>query len=205
MILPGLFPAQVRTRPIVRNGVAFNNARVNTTTISFSSATIAARPGDLVFFTGRPEGSSPSVTGSNFGATLLSSTSPGDAFKFWDGTEPSTLSLTGSGINIATYVVYVVSGLARFVGNSFVFDSSSAVTPLTQPARFWVVSSGESSGSTQTATPPSGYTGYLQATTLAGDNGGMRAAYRIADEPMQLTGSWTNLPSQTSRRSFAFR
>jgi hypothetical protein len=204
MILPGLFPAQVRSRPIVRGGVTYNNARVSTSTISFSKATLPALPGDLVLFVGRIEGSNPVVTGSNFGATIVGGVGQ-HAFKIWDGTEPSTLSLTGSGINIAPYTAYVVTGLTVFVGSVSASDSSSAVIPVTSPARFWVVSSGESSGSTQVATPPSGYTGYLQATTLAGDNSGIRTAYRISDADTQLTGSWSNLPGQTRRQSFAFR
>jgi hypothetical protein len=128
-------------------------------------------------------------------------------YKLWDGSEPSTLEITapGASIQIGSYVIHVITGVTRLVAMNSESTSSSAVLVLSDPARFWIVASQTGSGSTQIATPPSGYTGYTQATTTAGDNAGIRTAYRIDDENTQLAGSWSNLPSQLFRSSWAFR
>lgn len=207
MILPGLFPAQVRSRPIVRGGAVYNNARVSSTRMEFDKADIPASAGDMVIFDSYVEGSSFSgdIT-SNFDfVSVTGDTSRG--YKLWDGTEPDTLQIDspGSSLSIGCYSIYVVTGITKLVDYVQDGSSSSSVLTISQPARFWIVTSTNSAGSTTTSTPPSGYTGYQQATTLAADNGGIRTAYRIADESTQLGGSWSNLPTQNTRRSWAFR
>lgn len=208
MILPGLFPAQVRSRPTVRGGATVNNARVNSTTMEISKSLIPASPGDMVVFDSYIEGGSfGSNQSSNFGLIFPVAGPALRGYKLWDGTEPSTLEIrsTDSSLSIGCYSIYVVTGVTKLVEFDTDGSSSSSVLTIAQPARFWVVSSTNSAGSTQTATPPSGYTGYQQATTTVADNGGIRTAYRIADEATQLGGTWANLPTQNVRRSWAFR
>jgi len=207
MILPGIFPAQVRSRPIVRGGAVYDNARVSSTRMQFAKSDIPARAGDMVVFDSYVEGSSFSGNiSSNFGFVSVT----GDTlrgYKLWDGTEPDTLQIDspGSSLSIGCYSIYVVTGVTKLVAFTIDGSSSSSVLTISQPARFWIVSSTNSAGSTITSTPPSGYTGYQRAATQAGDDGAIRTAYRIADESTQTGGSWSNLPTQNTRRSWAFR
>jgi len=214
MIMTGLLPAQVRSRPIVRGGKTYNNARVNNTTIQFTKADIPARVGDMVFFDYYAEfgGSTPTIINSNFGFMPLPySGGPGDrglsGYKLWDGTEPDTMQITcpGAGIAIAPYSIYVVTGVTKLAGTLHEDTSNRSVAALAVPSRIWFISSTTSSGETTIATPPAGYTGYQQATTTASDNGGIRAAYRIEDRASALTGSWSSAPTQTGRRTTGFR
>jgi hypothetical protein len=208
MILPGLFPAQVRSRPTVRGGATVDNARVDSTTMEISKSLIPASLGDMVVFDSYIEGGSfGSNQSSNFGLVFPASGPALRGYKLWDGTEPSTLQIrsTDSSLSIGCYSIYVVTGVTKLVEFDTDGSSSSSVLTIAQPARFWITTSTSTGGSTQTSTPPSGYTGYQQATTLAADDGGIRTAYRIADEATQLGGSWSNLPAQNNRRSWAFR
>jgi hypothetical protein len=208
MILPGLFPAQVRSRPVVRGAVVYNNARVSSTTMRFNKADIPARAGDMVVFSAYIEGSSFSGdTTSNFNAIAVGTTVLSRVYKLWDGSEPSTLELyaLSSTVSIGCYVILVVSGVTKLVSAPFESSTNTSVLEIAQPARFWATVTATSSGSTAVGTPPAGYTGYQQATTTAGDDGGLRIAYRIADENTQLGGSWSGVPTQSSRRSWAFR
>lgn len=208
MILPGLFPAQVRSVPTVRGGVTVDNARVNSTTMEISKSIIPASAGDMVVFDSYVEGSSfGSNQSSNFGLVFPASGPALRGYKLWDGTEPSTLQIrsTDSSLSIGCYCIYVVTGVTKLVEFDSDGSSSSSVLRILQPARFWVISSGNSAGSTTSSTPPTGYTGYLRADTQAADDGALRTAYRVADEDEQLSGSWSNLPTQNVRRSWAFR
>jgi hypothetical protein len=214
MILPGMFPAQVRSRPTVRGGIVYNNARVNNTTIQFKKSDFPASPGDMVVFLYYAEFFSeafPSIITSDFGFTPMPYTSgPFDrglnGYSVWTGSEPDTMSIIcpNARIAIASYCIYVVTGITKLTSNIYA-NNTGSMPILTTPARIWFNAVGNDGGSTQVATPPNGYTGYLQATTTAADNGGVRSAYTIIDASTQPGGSWTNLPTPTGSMSVGFR
>jgi len=212
MILPGLFPAQVRSRPTLRGTYTNNNRRASSSQISIPKADIPARPGDLVALFFYPEGSSRGPTTTNFGF-IQPFSEDGDeltrsysGYKVWDGTEPTDLvwTLSSGSLSIAPVVGYVFTGVTKLAGVAAADTSfSQALSLVTSPARLWLVSS-QSTADFTGGTVPTGYTGFLQASTTAGDNGSVRSAYRIADENTQLSGNWS-LSSQSYRRSMAFR
>lgn len=211
MILPGLLPPLPRTRPFLRSGKTYNNARVNSTTIQFPKSDLMIYPGDMFVVMSYVEVSSSTAgdLASNFGLTFVGTTGIGSphAYKVWDGTEPDTLQITRalSSISFACLSIYVFSGISRFVGVLSDDSSSRSVLQVSSPARVWAVRGGFTGYTTDPSTPPPGYTGYQNASTTTGDNGMVRTAYRIADEGSQLGGSWTNPLSQSSRVSMAFR
>jgi hypothetical protein len=203
MILPGLFPSSMRTRPVVRYTEAIDDARTSSTTIDLTTSALNARAGDLVIFTTYGSYNSSPTISNNAGLTQTSSTSV-TSWKFFDGTEPSTIRWTASGgaYNYVSLLILVVSGLQSLVSISSASSSSSSVLQITSPARFWVIDSLANSDTSDVSVPPAGYGGYQKA----GISGvAIRSAYRVVDEITQLGGNWANLPAQAVRRSWAFR
>lgn len=202
MILPGVLSSPMQARPTVRYSTVIGEAVTTSTTIDITTSSLNARVGDLVVFS--------FVASLTAGATVTNNANMSPlgtpqltSYKFFDGTEPATIRFTVSGGTFATaaLAITVASGLRSFVGSTAIPDASAAVVQITSPARFWIVVSFQSAYTTTVATPPPGYTGYQQnGSTL-----GARTAYRVADENTQLGGSWTNLPAQAFRRSWAFK